>query len=57
VRSHPVRAARSDEIEEMLAGAFPGVSTRRLRISNYEGAAAGRVAADQADLAAALSGR
>lgn len=48
----PVLALRENEVRDAVTEAFPGAVTRPLRFSNSAGYQAGRVAADQADLAA-----
>jgi hypothetical protein len=47
----PVLARRVQEVDDAVDAAFPGMTERVLRTSNGFGWAAGRAAADLADLA------
>ncbi len=47
----PVLARREQEVREAMASVFPDAVSRQLRFSNTAGFDAGRLAADQADLA------
>ncbi|MEX2659453.1 MAG: DUF2786 domain-containing protein [Acidimicrobiales bacterium] len=47
----PVLAAREEAVEEALAEAFPDLVSHRVQIGNHAGWAAGRLAADRAELA------
>jgi Protein of unknown function (DUF2786) len=46
----PVLKARADEVQARFAELFPGIRTRTISVSNREGWAEGRAAADRADL-------
>jgi hypothetical protein len=46
----PVLKARSDDVQARFAELFPGIRTRTISVSNREGWAEGRAAADRADL-------
>lgn len=48
----PVLAARRTAVDDAVGEAFPELTTRNFGISNHRGWAAGRAAADRADLAA-----